>query len=148
MWALELKMADGNAAAMKEKELGNAAYKSKNFAKVFFIWKHVSVICDIVCLVCRPSVTTRQLLGWTPKKSPSGATWLLFTLRTRTLRRSSDNNIVTQQIHFCLAVRQSVRESCGGGSGEQGRLQTHREGVGEVKCLGLIWFAILASWWL
>lgn len=26
-------MAEGNAAAMKEKELGNAAYKSKNFAK-------------------------------------------------------------------------------------------------------------------
>ena len=36
MWALELKMAEGNAAAMKEKELGNAAYKSKNFAKVFY----------------------------------------------------------------------------------------------------------------
>ena len=36
MWALELKMAEGNAAAMKEKEMGNAAYKSKNFAKVFF----------------------------------------------------------------------------------------------------------------
>ena len=27
-------MADGNAAAMKEKEQGNAAYKSKNFTKV------------------------------------------------------------------------------------------------------------------
>merc|ERR1712013_94165 len=31
--ALEPRMADGNAAAMKEKEQGNAAYKSKNFTK-------------------------------------------------------------------------------------------------------------------
>lgn len=30
-----MRMAEGNAAAMKEKEQGNAAYKSKNFAKVF-----------------------------------------------------------------------------------------------------------------
>ena len=29
-------MAEGNAAAMKEKEQGNAAYKSKNFPKVLF----------------------------------------------------------------------------------------------------------------
>ena len=33
-------MADGNAAAMKEKEQGNAAYKSKNFTKVN--WRQVS----------------------------------------------------------------------------------------------------------
>ena len=28
-----MKMAEGNAAALKEKEMGNAAYKIKNFAK-------------------------------------------------------------------------------------------------------------------
>ena len=67
-------MAEGNAAAMKEKEQGNAAYKSKNFPKVLF-----SAVFDSgISINSKNKFVYKSFLGcWTGTNSQSSTSIVL-----------------------------------------------------------------------